>query len=53
MVLRVVLISFVVFLLAIFMAMVGRGGGNFYVPSCRWFYGSQRIYNKIIWNHWQ
>jgi uncharacterized membrane protein YfcA len=29
---KVAVISFIVLMLAIFMAMVGRGGGNFYVP---------------------
>ena len=29
---KIALISIVVFLLAVFMSMIGRGGGNFYVP---------------------
>ncbi|MBN1522785.1 MAG: sulfite exporter TauE/SafE family protein [Candidatus Aureabacteria bacterium] len=29
---RIIIVSLVIFLLAIIMAMVGRGGGNFYVP---------------------
>jgi len=29
---KIILVSLVILLLAIFMAMVGRGGGNFYVP---------------------
>jgi len=29
---KIVIVSFIILMLAIFMAMVGRGGGNFYVP---------------------